>query len=114
MFEIRAAHRSRKISFFLSGSEVGVARGSFRQRGGWWAGAAGGGRGQRGWEFGRPEVKFSVFWVVEAAEPVGDDDDSGGVRVRVRGSGSPAYLEMRGGRGAVGGPVVEAARPAAR
>jgi hypothetical protein len=51
--------------------------------------------------------------VVEAAEPSGDDDGGGGgVKVRVRGSGSPADLEMRGGRGTDGGPAVEATRPA--
>jgi hypothetical protein len=77
--------------------------------------ATGGGRDRRGWEVGRPEVRASGFWVVEAAES-GDDDDGvdGGVRVRVRGSGSPADLEMRGGRGAAGGPAVETARPAGR
>jgi hypothetical protein len=51
---------------------------------------AGGGRGRRGWEVGRPEVTVSGFWVVEVAEPGGDDDDGGGgVRVMVQGSGSP-------------------------
>jgi hypothetical protein len=73
--------------------------------------AAGGGRGRRGWEVGRPEVRVSGFWVVEAAEPGGDDDGGGGgVRVRVRGSGSPAHLETRGVGGAAGGPTVEAQR----
>jgi hypothetical protein len=75
--------------------------------------AAGGGRGRRGWEVSRSEVRVSGFWVVEAAEPGGDDDGGGGgVRVRVRESGSPANLELRVGRGAAGGPAVKAARPA--
>jgi hypothetical protein len=106
MFEIRAAHRSRKISFFLSGSEVGVGV----PAAGWMVGKSGRRRPRRwppavieaggGGRSVQPEVRVSGFGVVEAAEPGCDDDGSGGgVRVMVQGSGSPADLEMRGGRG---------------
>jgi hypothetical protein len=64
VFEIRAAHRSRTISFFLSRSEVGVGV----PAAGWMVG----GSGRRGWEVGRPAVRASGFWVVEAAEPGGE------------------------------------------
>jgi hypothetical protein len=98
VYEIRAAHRNCTISFFPSGSEVGWGEEASDGRvdGGRERPAApsplaaSSGRGRRGWEVGRPEVRVSGFWVVEVAEPGGyDDGGSGGVMVRVRGFGSP-------------------------